>query len=58
MKWFRKAAEQGHAYGQFNLGYMYENGLGVVKNIGEARRWYRKAAEQGSEDAKERLKKL
>jgi uncharacterized protein len=26
VKWFRKAAEQGHAKAQFNLGAMYDNG--------------------------------
>lgn len=45
--YFRKAAEQGYAAGQFNLGTMYDNGYGVTKDYAEAVKWYRKAAEQG-----------
>jgi len=40
-------AEQGEAFAQFNLGVMYNNGLGVPKNDAEAVRWYKLAAEQG-----------
>lgn len=47
VKWFRKAAEQGHAAGQANLGTMYENGSGVKRDYAEAAKWYRKADEQG-----------
>ena len=57
-KWYRKAAEQGHAYGQYNLGDMYENGKGVEKDRDEARKWYGKAAAQGHEEAGKRLKAL
>ena len=49
------AAEQGHAYAQFNLGNCYYNGLGVVQNYEEARKWYGKAAEQGNAEAKQAL---
>ena len=48
LKWFRKAAEQGHAYSQFMLGRMYDHGQG---NLSTAVKWYRKAAEQGHADA-------
>jgi hypothetical protein len=47
VRWYRKAAEQGDADGQFNLGVMYANGRGVAQDAAEAVRWYRKAAEQG-----------
>ena len=47
-KEFREAAEEGHADAQFNLGLMYEHGIGVGKNEKEAIVWYLKAAEQGS----------
>ena len=50
VKWYRKAAELGSADGQFNLGYMYENGEGVEKDYSESAKWYRKAAEQGHAD--------
>ena len=42
-----KAAEQGHAWAQFNLGVRYANGRGVPKDVVEAAEWCRKAAEQG-----------
>ena len=40
-------AEQGDAAAQFNLGVMYNNGRGVLKDEAEAVRWYRLAADQG-----------
>ena len=43
----RKAAEQGHAGAQYNLGIMYVQGRGVAQNDATAVSWYRKAAEQG-----------
>lgn len=45
--WYRKAAEQGNAVGQFWLGTFYEKGTNVTQNSKEAAIWYRKAAEQG-----------
>lgn len=45
--WYRKAAEQGYALAQCNLGYCYENGTGVTEDKAQAVHWYRKAAEQG-----------
>jgi TPR repeat protein len=39
-------AEQGDANAQSNLGFCYESGRGVEKNVAEAVKWYRKAAEQ------------
>lgn len=47
VKWYRKAAEQGYASAQCDLGYCYEKGQGVTKDYAEAVKWYRKAAEQG-----------
>ena len=46
-KHFHKAAEQGNANAQCNLGYSYHKGLGVTQNYTEAVKWYQKAAEQG-----------
>ncbi len=48
VKWYRKAAEQGHATAQYNLGCMYNLGEGVREDDSEAVKWYRKAAEQGN----------
>lgn len=47
VEWYRKAAEQGLAKAQCNLGVCYENGEGVAKDQAIAVQWYRKAAEQG-----------
>lgn len=43
----RKKAEAGNANAQFDLGFHYECGDGVRKDLVEAVKWYRKAAEQG-----------
>ena len=58
VKWYRKAADQGDARAQCNLGLMYENGRGVSKDEYEAVKWFRKAAEQGYENAKKTLKRM
>ena len=47
----RSAVEQGDPYAQFNLGAMYANGVGVLKDDAEAVRWWRLAAHQGDVDA-------
>jgi TPR repeat protein len=44
-KWYRTAAERGHAVAQLNLGSLFELGQGVLKDPAEAVKWYRKAAE-------------
>ena len=46
-KWYLKAAEQGHPKALYKLGYYYENGIVVTRNVKEAVKWYSKAAEQG-----------
>ena len=43
----RSGPRQGHASAQYNLGVMYANGEGVLKDEAEAVRWYRLAADQG-----------
>ena len=45
--WYRKAAAQGNAVAQNDLGYMYRHGYGVKKDYEQAVVWYRKAAAQG-----------
>lgn len=51
----RKAAEQGNASAQDNLGLMYAKGEGVVQNYKESVKWFRKAAEQGDASAQYNL---
>jgi TPR repeat protein len=54
VKWYRKAAEQGHTEAQFNLGYCYANGQGVGKDKVEAYAWFSMAAKADSDAAKSR----
>ena len=44
MEWFRKAADQGDASAQFNLGVMYANGSGTAPDPVEAHKWLSLAA--------------
>ena len=46
MRWYRKAADQGDASAQTNLGLMYDKGQGVTQDYAAAMRWYRKAPDQ------------
>ena len=46
-RWFRRAAEKGHAPSQYRLATLYELGQGVQKDAAEAVRWYLVAAEAG-----------
>jgi TPR repeat protein len=55
MKWFRKAAEQGHLDAHTFLGDMYFQGDGVPQDCAEAVEWYRKPAEQGDDVAQFKL---
>ena len=50
-RWFRKAAEEGHAVGQFKTGMAYAYGIGVDPDWSRAMRWYHEAAEQGHAEA-------
>ena len=45
VQWYRKAAEQGNATGQVNLGWMYKQGRGVPKNYVYAYMWMSIASE-------------
>lgn len=40
-------AEQGDAQAQYNVGFMYDNGMGTAQNLPEAVKWYGKSASQG-----------
>lgn len=53
--WFYRAAEQGHAGAQFNLGLLYAEGHGVPRDPAKAVEWFAKAAEQGNVDAQNNL---
>jgi TPR repeat protein len=53
--WHEKAASQGLANAQYQLGLLYERGEGVARDQSEAARWYLQAAEQGEIPAQARL---
>ena len=55
VKWYRKAAEQGYAGEQNNLGFMYDKGKGVPQDAVEAYTWFAVAADNGHELAKDNL---
>jgi TPR repeat protein len=46
-QYFRRAAEQGDADGQYGLGILYAAGEGVSRDPGAAREWLERAATQG-----------
>ncbi|HJU04833.1 MAG TPA: tetratricopeptide repeat protein [Nitrospiraceae bacterium] len=48
-------SEQGDVQSQIIVGQMYEEGLGVQQNLGQARHWYEAAADRNSLEAQHRL---
>src|SRR6516164_1063050 len=55
LQWFRKAAEQGYADAQNNLGIGYALGRGTARDDAVAVEWFRKAANLGSAAAQNNL---
>lgn len=41
-----------------NLGYLYDNGIGVLRDYTTARKWYEAAAKQGNVEAQFNLGQL
>ena len=58
VRWYRKAAEQGHAWAQSNLGLMYLKGEGVAEDYILAYKWANLAAAQGYKNAANMKKQL
>ena len=56
--WSLKAAEQWDVASQYRLGFIYEFGCGVTKNLERAAFWYRKAAAQKNVEAVVRLGRM
>jgi TPR repeat protein len=52
---YRKLAEEGNRYAQYNLSQMYDLGQGVPKDERQAFVWARKSAEQGFDKAQSNL---
>lgn len=62
MEWLSKASEQGNEEAKhelticyYELGYCYETGDGVERNLAKTLKWYTKAAGQGHPDAIQKL---
>ena len=55
-QWYEKAAEQGNAEAQFNLGTLYRFGAGGPKNNVRAYMWFTLAAEHYEDEDFQRVK--
>lgn len=53
--WAKKAAEQGLAKAEYAVGYFTEMGIGIKRNLPEAKAWYQSALEHGDKRASTRL---
>jgi hypothetical protein len=58
VKWYRRSAEQGDRYAQYNLAVMLIKGQGAPQDSEEAFRWCCLAAEQGLAEAQRQLSEL
>jgi uncharacterized protein len=47
LRLFKIAAAKGNGLSMANVGWMYENGLGVPQDVIEAMKWYRRALDAG-----------
>ena len=56
--YFKTAANMGNRDGQFMLGKMYFEGIGVVKNLTKAKLWFTKAKDNGHRDAHRYLSQI
>ena len=55
LKWYEKAAEQGHASAQLNISMFYFTGKGTNQDLNDALKWYKKAVAQGRAGAQYNL---
>lgn len=58
IRWFRRAAENGHASGAFKYAAYLEAGEGINADIPAARHWYGIGAEGGNSDAQFQLARM
>lgn len=54
-RWLKMAADRGDVWSLHNLGYHYQNGLGVAKNEATAVEYYRQASKLGSAPSQNNL---
>jgi TPR repeat protein len=52
LHWYKKAAEQNYALGQYNLGLLYVKGQGASRNYVRAHMWWNIAASDGYSNGK------
>ena len=55
LKHWKPLAMEGDAWAQYEIGWMYYDGQGVIKDSKEAVRWFRRAANQGEARAQSKL---
>ena len=56
LKWYKLAADQGHAASEYAIGLLYFTGSpGISQNIPDAIEWYQRAAQRGLADAQNSL---
>ena len=58
IKYFIKAGERGHVDAQYDLAFMYENGIGSEIDIEKAIEWYTAAASHNQSEAIKALERL
>jgi hypothetical protein len=58
LRWWTKAAEQGHVDAQYMVGTFHQTGFSTPFDEEEARKWFQRAASKGHSGARERLNKL
>ena len=50
-KWIERAANLGNPLAEFNLGYLYHTGKGIIEDWAEAAIWIKKALAKGEYEA-------
>jgi hypothetical protein len=58
LSWFQKGSDHGSPIAQFNMGWMYRDGLGVKQDYSQALVWFQKAAAQGNAPAQDYIGKM
>ena len=58
IKWYERASNLGSASASYQMGVLYQIGIGVKKDKKLAQKWYEKSYDQGNEEARTRLIEL
>ena len=58
LDYYKKSANMGSDFSQFSIGEMYRDGLGVKKDLSEAKKWFKFASLNGNEKAASALEEL